>query len=195
MDGMTVTLPPFLEMILEDKYGPVPLVHVPEKAGGVSCEEEVLPDNPLSDDEGEEKLVFHVSSRGICIHDRTFTRKKSKTILPSTTIIATLWNDIPHDMQNAFGPKLKASHRGGYNNVQVKRNGTFQAQLWDRLHNRHTQLATVSDPKVGALLIAAASVDPFVARETLSARGWFLEMVNDPQVRSEWLRKFTIGET
>ena len=113
------------------------------------------------------------------------SKKRKK---PHTQITVT-WNELPREMREKFTPLLKMNNKNGYTNVhpQPGTGGGFQVQAWSSVTRKHTRLGTVKCERVGAIMVAAAELDPSLSSERLVCRDWFIRMVSDNTFRSEWM--------
>ena len=97
---------------------------------------------------------------------------------------------VPAPLRDALEPHIGETRCGRFVNVspQPGCGRGYQVQFWLGKPRGHVRLATVLDPKVGALLVAAAHVDPSLLRAPLVARAWLLEMLEDEARVDEWVR-------
>ena len=97
---------------------------------------------------------------------------------------------LPISLRDALEPHLEQTRDGRFVNVSPQPGGGsgYQVQFWLGKPRGHVRLATVLDPKVGALLVAAARADPSLLRAPLVARAWLLQLIEREDHAEEWVR-------
>lgn len=108
------------------------------------------------------------------------------------TQLEVSWDDLPFEIQSKFEPLLKVKKNGnGYSNVnsQPGMGDGYQVQKWCSSIQKHTRLGTVKCEKVGALMLAASVLDPYLATKRLVCKDWLLRMISEESFRRDWLSR------
>jgi hypothetical protein len=116
-------------------------------------------------------------------------RKRARRAAPTT--IELTYASLPPALRARLEDDLQATKADDgaprYVNVSRQSAQCYQVQAWSG--GAHVRLATVSDPKVGALLLAAARLDVALLSRPLAAREWLLRVVADPAALAAWLSR------
>lgn len=160
------------------------------------------------DEEEEDGILVLLDSEGFPCEKPTpvelpssskSTSAKSKpyksTLHPHSKItsqVVTDWYNLPSEMRERFAPLLKMNKKGGFVNVfpQPGTGSGFQVEFWCPSIRKHVRLGTVCCPKVGALMVAAANLDPALSEKKLACRDWAMEMISDVEFREAWMQQF-----
>lgn len=107
------------------------------------------------------------------------------------------YSEIPICLRDALEPHISYRNRNSadegkrYVNV-TRQGGGFQVQ---KTHDgKSVRLATVSDAKVGALLVAASKRDPDLLEHPLRARDWLTDLMRSPEKAEAWLARLRTGD-
>ena len=149
------------------------------------------------DEEEDESIHWRVDLNGIPFASAQLPPPPALSIRPLPhqegvkryqTKVLEKWEDAPRDLRNKLLPHMKQNKRG-YSGVspQPGLGSGFQVQAWSALHRKTMRLATCKDEKVGALIVAASSIDPTLTNEALGGRAWFVRVVADEGFRQSWI--------
>ena len=130
----------------------------------------------VEDDDDDDEHVHKKQKRGP--HAIVVTNPSSQLVYP--------YESIPQELRDALEPRFAHAPNTptGFLHVALQPNGSgYQVQLWRGKKNGGlVRLGTVNDPRVGALLYAAARIDVALIQEKLLARDWLVKiMEGDPE--------------
>lgn len=109
--------------------------------------------------------------------------------LAPTSRVTAPYDALPAALRDALGPRLVTrppkAGQPGTQYAGVSRQGAgYQVQVL--CAGRTVRLATVSDPRVGALLVAASRLDARLLEAPLKAREWLLQLCRCPDEAARW---------
>lgn len=124
-------------------------------------------------------------------------KQKMQPLLPSkppdptnNVRIAYAYEEVPEGLCTFLAPHMKykdlANGVRRYVNVSPQPGGGFQVQFWMARLKRHNRLATVTDQRVGALILAAATLDVSL-RQKFVARKWLVELMTGKMSAEQWI--------
>lgn len=119
--------------------------------------------------------------------------KRHRSHRPGASMITATFESLPARLVETLGPRVRLATRANkdgtpkYINVSAQsgRGAGYQVQHWTG--TSHVRLATVSDPAVGGLLVAASALDPSLVRASLCARDWLLDLIDHPEKVDAWI--------
>ena len=126
--------------------------------------------------------VVHVCGDGRPVPPRrsSHLRHEPKRVASSTRQwVSYKYDDLPASLCRFLEPHTRPA--------RFMRQGSWSlVQVWMPTLKRHHRLAMVDDSRVGALLLAAATLDVEL-RERFAASEWLHELVDDPSRVSQWI--------
>ena len=145
--------------------------------------------------EDEECITLKVNLNGspiqpkLCAEVNSIPQFRQISRRSGSTQLSVQWEDLPAIMRTAFEHRLVRGKNSGYLNVSKQPgSGTgYQVQYFINSQRRHIRLGTVSDEKVGALMVSAASMDDTLRQASLICRDWLVKMMNNENFCQDWL--------
>ena len=135
-------------------------------------------------------VVVHFLPNGHTVPKRSPVVREKKNQVVSSHRIDVRYEELPADLLAFLDPhvKFKAMPNGGkrYLNVSPQPGGGFQVQFWIPTIKRHNRLATVTDDRVGGIIVAAATLDPSL-RERFAPLKWLYDIMEKSHYVKEWL--------
>ena len=99
------------------------------------------------------------------------------------------WEELPVALRDHLEPRIQYKRDGvGFVHVgpQPGTGSGFQVQFCRG--GTTVRLGTVAHAKVGALMVAAAVLDPELTAQRLACRDWLERMCVDEDARDEWIQ-------
>ena len=135
-------------------------------------------------------VVVHFLPNGYTVPKKSPVVRENKKQVVSSHRIDVRYEKLPAELLEFLEPhvKFKAMPNGGkrYLNVSPQPGGGFQVQFWIPTIKRHNRLATVTDDRVGGIIVAAATLDPSL-RERFAPRKWLYDIMENPHYVNQWL--------